>query len=486
MSSTNHPDFLASLIDAETLYQRAPCGYLSFLQDGTIIRINETLLNWTGYSNEELLEKRFGGLISKGGHMYYTLFYLPLLQLQAQVNEVNFEIKRKDGSTFPALLNAAAVKDEKGQILAINAAVYDITDRKKYEAELLAAKVLADSERTKFEFLADFIPEMIWMASTEGRIDYANKRFLTYFDLTTEKLNAENIYARLHTDDVEKCAAAWNDSVQTGTDLQVQVRVRNTAGAYNWFLIRAVPHKEQGVVTKWLGSFSNIDEHVIELSRRDDFLSIASHELKTPLTSLKGSLQILNQIKDKPNSPLQVKMIEQSYRSMNKINELVDGLLNVRRMKEGYLTLNKTEFGLYQLVEASCRHIGLTGKHQLILTGDQDLTVLADEHQIEQVLVNFVNNAVKYAPNSARIQLTVERLPEMAKISVIDTGPGIDEEKIPFLFDRYYRADHGGKDYTGLGLGLYICSEIVKRHGGLIGVDSKRGKGSTFWFTLPM
>jgi signal transduction histidine kinase len=109
----------------------------------------------------------------------------------------------------------------------------------------------------------------------------------------------------------------------------------------------------------------------------------------------------------------------------------------------------------------------------------------ADEHRIEQVLVNFVNNAVKYAPDSRQIDLTVSKVENNVKVSVKDYGPGIPEENIPHLFDRYWRASHSGKKYTGLGLGLYICAEIIARHDGKIGVESTIGQGSTFWFTLP-
>jgi hypothetical protein len=114
------------------------------------------------------------------------------------------------------------------------------------------------------------------------------------------------------------------------------------------------------------------------------------------------------------------------------------------------------------------------------------LQIYADELRIDQLVVNFVNNAVKYAPNSKDICLNVERVGNMARISVKDTGPGIETDKIPYLFGRYYRADYSGSQYSGLGLGLYISAEIIKKHGGEIGVDSELGKGSTFWFTLPL
>ncbi len=125
------------------------------------------------------------------------------------------------------------------------------------------------------------------------------------------------------------------------------------------------------------------------------------------------------------------------------------------------------------------------GKHKLTLQGDQGLKMWADEVRIDQVVVNLVNNAVKYAPDQREIYLIVEDLGDWVKVSVKDNGPGISKDKLAHLFDRYYRVDYSGVQYSGLGLGLYISAEIIKKHNGKIGVDSEVGKGSTFWFTLP-
>jgi signal transduction histidine kinase len=137
------------------------------------------------------------------------------------------------------------------------------------------------------------------------------------------------------------------------------------------------------------------------------------------------------------------------------------------------------------MLDPCCTHIRIREKHELILQGDKELMIEADEARIDQVVVNFVNNAVKYAPDQREIYLIVEDLGDRARISVKDSGPGIPADKIPHLFDRYYRADYSGVQYSGLGLGLYISAEIIRKHRGEIGVDSELGKGSTFWFTLP-
>lgn len=220
--------------------------------------------------------------------------------------------------------------------------------------------------------------------------------------------------------------------------------------------------------------------------RKDDFLGMVSHELKTPITTLKANLQLIDKLKYSPAAPVFSRIIDSSTRSLVKINGMVDDLLNMYRYSENQLQLEKTTFTIYDMLHVCCNHVRIDGKHELIITGDDKLQIHADEHRIDQVVVNFVNNAVKYAPDSKEIYLNISQEGSYVKISVKDTGPGIPDDHLPHLFDRYWRADHSGVKYTGLGLGLYICSEIIKRHDGHIGAESELGKGSTFWFKLPV
>lgn len=227
------------------------------------------------------------------------------------------------------------------------------------------------------------------------------------------------------------------------------------------------------------------DKYLLD-QRKDDFLSIASHELKTPITGLKLSLQMLNLIKEKPFSPVHIRMIEQANKSVDKMNDLVDNLLNVKKLSEGELKLDKTTFVLAEMINNSCTHIRMEGKYNVSIEGDTDLQIYADEHRIEQVVANLINNAVKYAPHSLDIYVIIERKHSAVRISIKDNGPGIAKNKIPYLFDRYYQAEDSKASYAGLGLGLYICWEIVRKHNGNIGVESEIGKGCNFWFTLPI
>lgn len=190
-------------------------------------------------------------------------------------------------------------------------------------------------------------------------------------------------------------------------------------------------------------------------------------------------------LRDKPTHEMVPRLIDQSANSLEKLNKLVDDLLNIHRVTGGHLELSKEWFTVSELLNVCCDHVRIDGKHDLIVKGDLNAKIYADEHRIDQVVVNFVNNAVKYAPHSKTIELIVEQLADAVKVSVKDYGEGIDPQVQPYIFDRYYRASHKGKGYSGLGLGLYISAEIIRKHGGKIGVESKLGGGSSFWFTIP-
>jgi signal transduction histidine kinase len=243
---------------------------------------------------------------------------------------------------------------------------------------------------------------------------------------------------------------------------------------------------ENGILAEGVGTFMDVTNRRRLTLLKDEFISVASHELKTPVTSLKLSLQLLSRMKDNP-SPLKMpQLIDQATKSLDKLSILIADLLNVSKVNIGQLHLNKTLFIIAKVVDDCCYHIRASGDYTIHTDGDLELKVCADIDRIDQVITNFVNNAVKYAPASKQIAVHIIKQGNMGKVSISDKGPGIPNEKLPHLFDRYYRADSRGNQLSGLGLGLYIAAEIIKKHGGEIGVESELGNGSTFWFTLPI
>lgn len=371
------------------------------------------------------------------------------------------------------------IKDEDGRAIYIMVVATDVTVQVDARKDIEKAK-------ENFQLIADNISQFAWMADPEGSIFWYNQRWFDYTGTTLEAMRGWGWREVHHPEHVDRVVEKIARNFKTGESWEDTFPLRRADGEYRWFLSRMVPTRDQnGKVISWFGTNTDITDQRKLDQQKDDFISIASHELKTPLTSLKANLQLLERMKDNLSNPMAPKLIDSSNKSMQKISTLVDDLLNINRFSEGKLQLQKTRFSVWEMLNACSSHVRVDGKHELIVEGDKQLQIYADEHRIDQVVVNFVNNAVKYAPHGRKIWLIIDDLGSEVKISVKDTGPGIPAEQLPHLFDRYWQADQSAPKYNGLGLGLFICAEIIKRHGGHIGADSALGEGSTFWFTLP-
>lgn len=301
-----------------------------------MIKINRTLLKWLGYSEEELLGKKFISLLSKGGQMHFEMFFMPMAGVNKSVKELSYEIKRKDQTIMPILLNASAFVDGAGKVVAINSVLSDNTSRKQYEKDLLQAKHWAENEKRRLQFMADLIPEIIWTATEKGRIDYVNERFCQYFNCCKDGMRSSFILAKVHFDELRPFLLQWRECLANGADLQATVRLSNTNGGYEWHLLKAAKFlDDRGNLGNWFGSATNINEHVQALKKKDEFINIASHELKTPITSLKAVLQLLERLKGDPSNKMIPGLIEKANRNVNKVNLLVEDLLNASQLNEG-------------------------------------------------------------------------------------------------------------------------------------------------------
>jgi signal transduction histidine kinase len=226
---------------------------------------------------------------------------------------------------------------------------------------------------------------------------------------------------------------------------------------------------------------------IAQNNAKDEFMSIASHELKTPLTSMKASLQILSRIsKEHPLKNEMHPFIMNSNKQVNRLTTLVKELLDVTKIQSGKLIVNKAPFLLNDLIAEVIAETTQGAQRKYIVHQLTPIYVNADATRIYQVLDNFLSNAAKYSSATGNIEISAILSESTVKVCVSDYGPGIPKSKLPFLFDRFYRIEETRQTVQGLGLGLYICSEIVKSHEGDIGAESDLGKGSTFWFSLPV
>jgi len=346
-------------------------------------------------------------------------------------------------------------------------------------------KALAESE-VRFRSMMETIPQIAWTNTVKGKVVFYNQRWYNYTGLDKKQIKLPGFKTVIHPEDLRLSFDQFKTILKTSTGGEFQIRVKRMDGLYMWHLIRLMPiNDQQGQIQLWVGTATDIQELRLLQQQKDDFIIIASHELKTPITTLKASLQLLDKMKDNPSSPLLPKLITQANKSLGKVNSLIEDLLNSSMANQGQLHINQQHFILSDIIKECCHDLHKEGIYDIQIDGDMLIEVYADAVRISQIVSNFINNAIKYAPQSKEIRICIEKVNDAIKVSVADNGPGIPAEKLHYLFDRYYRAQGAESQYTGLGLGLYICAEIIKKHNGFIGVESEIDKGSTFWFTLP-
>jgi signal transduction histidine kinase len=287
----------------------------------------------------------------------------------------------------------------------------------------------------------------------------------------------------------------------------IRDKVKALIGGDQYYEHNYVPlYNEDGVVYAVMMISHDITENIRQMEelrklsesdvQKNNFIAMASHELKTPITSIKGYVQLLlnafhkEKEEEKPLPPLLVRSSLISVdKQVTRLTRLISELLDLTKIETGTLELKKERFSLNELAIETVEDILYTNtKHQINLFHDFYAYVVADKDRIGQVMINFLTNAIKYSPESNKIDVTIHQAANgHIAFRVTDYGIGIDKEEQKKIFERFYRAK--GKEeqtYPGFGIGLFIANEFVEKHGGYVLVESEKGKGSVFTFTLPI
>lgn len=244
----------------------------------------------------------------------------------------------------------------------------------------------------------------------------------------------------------------------------------------------------KGKITGYVAVNRDISERKQLERQKDDFVGIASHELRTPVTSLKIFSDVLEQRFHKRGDKNNAQVVNKMKAQINKLATLINDLLDVTRIESGKLQLRESLFAFDALLEEVIEEIQrTTDTHVISQQGKSNKKIYGDRERTEQVISNLLTNAIKYSPKKTKIILGVKVIKNEIIVSVQDFGIGIADTKQHKVFERFYR-ETGEEEITfpGLGMGLYVASEIIKRQGGRIWVESKKGNGSTFYFSLPI
>ncbi len=298
-----------------------------------------------------------------------------------------------------------------------------------------------------------------------------------------------DVRSQVNPDDMQNIVLkAYQEAILTGKYLY-EVRIYWPDGSLHWIRTQGtVVHNDKNEPLSILGTMLDITESKADEIRKNDFIAMASHELKTPLTSLKAYVQLLSKkLADSGDSFVDNALSNANYQ-VNRMTDLIHGFLDLSKLEPGKLKLKMQEFDLNKLIEECIANSGSANQyHSISFFPGENLAVVADREKISQVIGNFLSNAVKYSAKGSKISITSEKVGNFVEVAVKDEGIGIkfkDQEK---LFQRFYRVENERmKNISGFGIGLYLSSEIIQRHKGKIGLQSEENKGSIFYFSLPL
>ncbi|WP_316809142.1 PAS domain-containing sensor histidine kinase [Pedobacter agri] len=268
-----------------------------------------------------------------------------------------------------------------------------------------------------------------------------------------------------------------------------EVRVRHYDNKIHWLQVRGTVIFEQTKPVRIIGTTIDIsDKKGVEILR-DELLNITTHELKSPLSVVKGYLQLLQKFITKTGDSKHQLIAERAITASGKVERLMEEMTIGRLHDQSEMILKKEEVNLEELALEVISNTNLTS-HDFELTlsvNTENLTVIADRYRIAQVLTNLVNNAIKYSPGESKVEIEIARENRNIKVSVIDNGIGISETEQTKVFEKFYRVEDTSRIAQGSGIGLFLCSEIIAHHGGEIKIEANpKGKGTVAHFSLPL
>ncbi|MVN21406.1 PAS domain S-box protein [Mucilaginibacter arboris] len=467
-----------------SMMDQSPVAMVVFRgEEMKVSKANKTMLNMLGKTEAVIGKKLLEVMPELEGQPLLDILYnvyhtgQPYFgyDMQVQLNRNgNFEEAYFDFSYSPLL--------EGGKITGVLEVATEVTESVKARQKLFESEAL-------FRGITAASPTALWITDEFGNISYVNETWIRWTGKPLENHLGAGWLDTVHEEDVKHAYAAFADDFKKRRYHENQFRVLHTNGQERWVVCTGNPQYDEAQRFKgFIGACVDTTEQKQLQQQKDNFLGIASHELKTPVTSIKAYAQVLEMMFRRDGDTKKADMLGKLDKQVNRLNNLIADLLDVTKIHTGKMQFNVTGFDFNQLVEEVIEDVQRTSfrhkiKKQLYFQG----MVFGDTDRISQVITNLLTNAIKYSPDANEVIVCTEQKGAFVELCVQDFGIGISQDKKDKVFEQFYRVS-GAKEHTfpGLGLGLYISCEIVKRLNGKIWVNSIEGKGSTFCFSLPL
>jgi PAS domain S-box-containing protein len=447
---------------------------------GKFTAVNEQYCQLVGRSEASLLEMRIPDVTHPDDRQQNILLLKRCVE-----EEKSFTMEKRylkpDGSVVWVNNSVSLIKGS-DNLNFLTAVSVDITEAKKMEARLIESE-------NRFRNLSDTIPVIIWMADNNGNCTYLNKQWYDYTGQTPEIALGNGWLNAVYPADREITTGAFFNAKPKETSFVMEFRLKDENDNYHWFLNSGLPnYNEEGYLEGYIGSCTDITDNKKLSQQKDEFMSIVSHELKTPVTSLKAFTQLLEMKFSTAGDDASSAIMRRMDMQITKLNTLISDLLDITRLDEGKLAFKKEIFSFTDLVNETVEELQrISTSHTIVTEIFFNCLLTGDRERTGQVLTNFITNAIKYSPKANKIIVKVTMHNDSVVCAVKDFGIGIDKSKQSRIFSRFYRVEGEKFDtFPGLGLGLYISAEIIRKQSGEIWFNSEPAKGSTFYFSLPV
>jgi len=384
----------------------------------------------------------------------------------------------KGDGTYADVIDRGYTQFKDGKGIRMVGSMMDIT----LQLQLERARAQSDSI---LQTISSASPTALWMSDVEGNLVYINQKWLTWSNTSLADNQMNGWLKIVHPDDVTLVSETYAKSVLERTAYELDYRIILKDGEERWVLATGFPRYEQdNTFTGFVGAVTDITRQKHMEIQKDTFINTISHELKTPISTIKGFGQLLRKSKTIVESPV-VKHLDRILVQADRMDRLIQDLLDVSRIALGKLVLNEMEVDFKKLLSDSIQDLQLVyPTHKLELTENADCKLYGDPARMTQLITNLIDNAVKYSPAANRVLIYQHCDKEFLTVSVQDFGLGIIKSNLPFIFDKFYQVNDVYKT-PGLGIGLYVCKEIIERMNGSIWLNSTEGEGSIFSFKLP-
>lgn len=396
---------------------------------------------------------------------------------------IEFRIYWPDGSLHWILSRASTTYDTDGNPVEMTGVNIDISERKFKE------QMIHENEE-RFKALVQNSFDVITVFNSDGTITYQSDSIERVLGYSANDRVGQNIFANsiVHPEDRDKEKKLFDQCIAKPYHyIQSEFRMLHKDGTYRIMEVGCINLLQNSSIHGIIKNYRDITERRAIEKQKEEFIGVASHELKTPVTSIKAYAQILHDTLLEKNDTVSADLLLRMDHQIDRLTSLIKDLLDVTKITEGQLILKKEQYDLNELVKQVAEDLQMTTKKHTIVKELGELKpITGDKERTAQVMVNLLSNAIKYSPTANKIIISTSGTEEEITVCVQDFGIGISQEMQKKLFKRFFRvSDETTSTFPGLGLGLFIATEIVRKQKGRIWVESTPNKGSTFCFSLP-